>query len=415
VRDHAAVVVVGGGIIGVSVAYHLVTLGARDVVLVEKGELTSGTTFHSVGLVSQFRTLPAAMRLMHESIRLYRAVAAEVGATAGWNPVGSLRLAGSPDTLAALRLRASRARALGLAVELVSPEEACRLVPAMSGEGLHGAVHVPDDGYVEPAGMTMELARRARAGGAALYTQTRVTAIERDGRGRVAAVVSDRGIIRTPCVVNAAGQWAPRLCAMVGRSLPIVPLEHQYLTTRPIPGHELPRSMPVVRDPDNLVYVREEVGGYLVGGFEADPAPWAVDGVPWGFTQRLLPPDWDRFAPLMEGALRRFPLLEKAEAIQLVNGPDGFTPDGHYALGPLPGVPGFYVAAGMSINGIAGAGGVGRVLAEWIVDGAPSIDVSALDVRRFGPDLEDIARVTTKAREVYRFYYRRRLPHESST
>jgi 4-methylaminobutanoate oxidase (formaldehyde-forming) len=412
VRDRAAVVVVGGGIIGVSVAYHLALLGVRDVVLVEKGELTSGTTFHSVGLVSQFRSSPADIELMRHSVRLYRAVSAQVGAAAGWNPVGSLRLAGSADTLKALHRHVGRARTLGLAVEVLSPAEACRLVPAMSGEGLHGAVHVPDDGYLEPAGMTAQLARLAREGGVTLSTQTRVTAIERDGQGRIAAVVTDAGTIRTGCVVNAAGQWAPRVAAMVGRSLPIVPLMHQYLTTRPIPGEELPRSMPVVRDPDSLVYVREEVGGFLVGGFEADPKAWAVDGVPWEFTERLLAPDWDLFAPLMEGAVRRFPVLEKAEAIQLVNGPDGFTPDGHYALGPLPGVPGFYVAAGMSINGIAGAGGVGRVLAEWIADGAPSVDVSELDVRRFGQHLADVPRVTAKAREVYRFYYRHRFPHD---
>src|SRR5262249_37875165 len=192
-----------------------------------KGELASGPTFHSVGLVSQFRTPPANVHLMRESVRLYRAIAAEVGVAAGWNPVGSLRLAGNPDTLETLRRTESRARALGLAVELVSPEEAGRLVPAMSPRGLPGALPVPDAGYPEPTGRTTELARRASAGGATLHTQTRIMAIERDGRGRIAAVVTDRGTIGTPCVVNAAGQWAPRVAAMVGRSLPIVPLEHQ--------------------------------------------------------------------------------------------------------------------------------------------------------------------------------------------
>lgn len=411
-RAEAAVVVVGGGITGASVAYHLARAGVRDVVLVDKGELTSGTTFHSVGLVSQFRTSPADMRLMGHSIRLYREIAGTAGDAAGWRAVGSLRLASSPAMLRALERSVSRARALGLAVDLLPPSEAVRLFPAMSARDLHGAVHVPDDGYLEPSGMTRELARRARDLGVEIATGTLVTGIRLDARGRVQAVVTAGGAIRTPCVVNAAGQWAPRVAAMVGVDLPIVPLLHQYLVTKPIPGHELPRETPVLRDPDNLVYLREEVGGFLVGGFELDPAPWAVDGVPWEFSQQLLPADWARFEPLLAGAIRRCPLLERAESLRLVNGPDGFTPDGHYALGPVPGVPGFYVAAGMSINGIAGAGGVGRVMAEWIVEGQPSIDVWELDVRRFGAHLRDRRYVVAKAREVYRDYYRLRFPND---
>ena len=275
----------------------------------------------------------------------------------------------------------------------------------MSGAGLHGAAHVPDDGYIEATGITRELARRAAAGGAAIATGTRVTGIGLDSRGGVRSVETTAGSIRTERVVNAAGQWAPRIAAMVGLELPIVPLMHQYLITRPVPGHELPRETPVVRDPENLVYVREEVGGYLVGGFEPDPKVWRLDDVPWEFTQQLLPAEWELFEPLLAGAIRRFPAVEKAEILQLINGPDGFTPDGHYALGPVPGRPGFWVAAGMSINGIAGAGGVGRVMAEWILEGAPSFDVSELDVRRFGADLRDRRVVAEHAREVYRYYY----------
>ena len=252
-RDQARVVVIGGGITGTSIAYHLAKLGVRDVVLVEKGELTSGTTFHSVGLVSQFRTSPADMRLMSYSIQLYDAIRAEVGAASGWMRVGSLRLASSSDTLMALRRNVSRARALGLAVEIISPAEALRVFPSMSGEHLYGAVHIPDDGYLEPNGITTQLARLARAHGAEIQTDTRVTAIELGGRRRVRAVVTERGTIRTECVVNAAGQWAPRIARMAGVSLPIVPLMHQYLTTKPIPGHELAKTTPVVRDPDNLV------------------------------------------------------------------------------------------------------------------------------------------------------------------
>jgi sarcosine dehydrogenase len=410
VRRDAAVVVVGGGITGCSIAYHLAAAGCRDVVLVEKGELTSGTTFHSAGLVTQFRTSPADMALMRESVGLYGRLHAELGEASGWRPVGSLRLASSPAMLHALRRNVSRARALGLDVEIIGPAEAGRLVPAMSTAGLVGAVHIPGDGYLEPNAVTRELARRAAALGAEIITGTRVTGITLDGRGRVQGVETGAGPVRAACVVNAAGQWAPRVAAMAGVDLPIVPLMHQYLVTRPVPGQELSRATPVVRDPDNLVYLREEVGGFLVGGFEPDPRAWAVEGVPWEFTQQLLPPEWGLFEPLLAGAIRRCPVLEKAEIIQLVNGPDGFTPDGHYALGPVPGRPGLWVAAGMSINGVAGAGGVGRLLAEWILEGEPSLDVSELDVRRFGAHLRDRRYVTAKARETYRYYYALRFP-----
>ena len=409
-RSEAAVVVVGGGIIGCSVAYHLAAAGCRDVVLLEKGELTSGTTFHSVGLVSQFRTSPADMRLMNYSIRLYRELAAEVGEAAGWRPVGSLRLASSAPMLQGLRRSVSRARALGLDVGIITPAEALRICPVMSGAGLHGAVYVPDDGYLEPNGITREMARRAAARGAEVITGTRVTGVRLGPRGRVQGVETTAGAIRAECVVNAAGQWAPRVAAMAGVDLPIVPLMHQYLITRPVPGQELPRQTPVVRDPENLVYVREEVGGYLIGGFEPNPKTWRLDDVPWEFTQQLLPAEWELFEPLLAGAIRRFPAVEKAEILQLVNGPDGFTPDGHYALGPVPGRPGFWVAAGMSINGIAGAGGVGRVMAEWILEGEPSIDVWELNVRRFGAHLGDRRYAAEKAREVYRYYYAPQFP-----
>ena len=305
--DQAAVVVVGGGITGVSIAYHLARAGIREVALLEKGELTSGTTFHSAGLVTQFRTSLTDLRLMRWSVELYRAIQAEEGEASGWRPVGSLRLASTPAMLKALRRSAGRARAVGLDVALIGPAEAHRVFPAMTTEGLLGAVHVPGDGYVEPASITAQLARRARALGVSIHTGTLVTGIHLDARGRVAGVATGRGTIRAETVVNAAGQWAPRVARMAGVELPIVPLMHQYLTTRPVEGCPLPRETPVVRDPANLVYLREETGGFLVGGFEPEPRPWAVDGVPWDFSQRLLPPEWGLFEPLLEGATRPTP------------------------------------------------------------------------------------------------------------
>ena len=399
-RSAARVVVIGGGITGCSIAYHLATAGWKDVVLVEKGELTSGTTFHSVGLVSQFRHSSSLMQLQSYSITLYNELRAEAGDSLGWHQVGSLRLASSENQLKNMARQVSRAQALGLNVGIISPSEAQRIFPPMTLESLYGAVHIPDDGWLEPNGITQELAHRARLMGATIYTNTLVTGIERGANGAVKRVMTDGGAIDTEIVVNAAGQWAPRIGEMVGALVPLVPLMHQYLTTKPIAGHELPRTTPVLRDPDNLVYIREDVGGYLIGGFEPNPKAWSVDGVPWDFTQRLLAPEPELFEPLMEGAMRRVPALEDAEVTNLINGPEAISPDGSYILGPVPGVRGFWVAAGMSLNGIAGAGGTGRLMAEWIMSGEPSIDLSEMNVRRFGPHFADRRFVTERALEV---------------
>lgn len=413
-RDQARVVVIGGGIAGCSVAYHLAQKGWTDVVVVDKGELTSGSTWHAAGMVTHFHTSPAIMRMRRYSIELYRTLQAEPGAPQLWHEVGSLRVASSRDQWLYLRRQVGTARALGLDVDTIGPAEALRLFPLMTAEGLHGAMYLPGDGWIDPSGATLELARRARGLGVAFETGTRVTAIERTARGRVAAVLTDRGRIRAEIVVNAAGMWGRQVAAMVGVSLPIVPLVHQHLATKPIPGHELPRSTPCLRDPENLVYMREEVGGFLIGGFERHPVAWSVDGVPWDFTQRLLPSDWELFGEIMEGALRRVPLLARAEPTHLANGPEGITPDSRPLLGPVPDVPGFWVAAGLSHTGFGAGGALGHILAEWLVEGEPPYDVSEMNVRRFGPVYEDRAYATERARESYRYYYLLRYPHDEN-
>ncbi|MFQ5793866.1 MAG: FAD-dependent oxidoreductase [Candidatus Bipolaricaulia bacterium] len=413
-QDQAQVVMIGGGIVGCSIAYHLAKLGWTDVILVEKGELTSGTTFHSVGLVSQFRTSPTSMQLMNYSINLYNELKAEVGASLGWQQVGSLRLASSKDQLKALQRNVSQAKALGLTVEIISPIEALKIFPYMTDKSLYGAVHIPDDGYLDPNGITAELGQRAKQLGVAIHTNVRVTGIECSPSGDVTQVNTDHGSIKTEYVVNAAGMWAPQIGAMVGVNLPMVPIMHQYIATDPIPGYELPLETPVVRDPDNLVYIKEEVRGFLIGGFERNPKAWSVDGVPWEFTQQLLPPEWKLFYELLEGAMRRVPILKRAEVVHRVNGPEAITPDGHYLLGPVPGRHGFYVAAGMSLNGIAGAGGVGKIMAEWIVEGEPSLDVHEVNVRRFGRHYADKHYATERAREVYKYYYFLRYPEDEN-
>jgi 4-methylaminobutanoate oxidase (formaldehyde-forming) len=414
-KDQSRIVIIGGGVFGTSVAYHLAKMGCNDVVLVDKGELTSGTTFHSVGLVSQFRTSPALMKMMNYSIRLFNELArGEGGPSLGWRTVGSLRLASSPDRLKALKREVSRAKAISLEVDILSAKEVVERCPFISDEGLYGSVWVPDDGFIDPNGITYELARLARKMGAEIHTNVRVTGIELSPGRQVSRVITDHGAIRTECAVNAAGEWAPRVCEMVGVFLPTVPLMHQYLTTKSIPGHELPPTTPVIRDPDHLFYCREDTGAFLIGAFETNPKEWSADGVPWEFNQQLLSPEWDLFMPAMENAIRRMPILAEAEAVQLINGPDAFTPDGHYALGPMPGLHGFFVAAGGSINGIVGAGGVGKTLAEWILEGDTEIDVHELDVRRFGPHLSHKPYLVEACREVYRYYYHMRYPGDEN-
>ncbi len=414
-KNQAQIVIIGGGIFGTSVAYHLAQAGCTDVVLVEKGELTSGTTFHSVGLVSQFRTSPALMKVMNYTINLYNELAkGEEGASLGWHTVGSLRLASSKDRLKALQREVSRAKAIGLVADIISAREVLQIFPHLSEDNLYGAVYVPDDGHIDPSGITYEFARQARKMGVQIYTNVRVTGIELSPAREVTKVITDHGDIKTECVVNAAGQWAPRIGAMVGIHIPIVSMMNQYLTTKPIPGHELPTQTPVIRDPDNLFYCREDVGAFLFGGFEINPKPWSVDGVPWDFSQQLLPGEWELFEGIMEGAMRRIPIMQQAEAIELVNGPDAFTPDGYYALGPVPGLRGFYVAAGGSDNGIAGGGGVGKLMAEWILEGETSIDTHEMNIRRFGPHLTDKAFLVEQCREVIRYYYHLRYPHDEN-
>jgi glycine cleavage system T protein len=414
-KSQSQIVIIGGGIFGTSVAYHLAKAGCTDVVLVEKGELTSGTTFHSVGLVSQFRTSPALMKVMNYTINLYNDLAkGEGGASLGWHTVGSLRLAGSKDRLKALQREVSRAKAIGLTADIISPREVLDIFPHLSEENLYGAVYVPDDGHIDPSGITYEFARQARNMGVQIYTNIRVTGIELSAAREITKVITDHGDIKTECVVNAAGQWAPRIGAMVGVHIPIVSMMNQYLTTKPIPGHELPTQTPVIRDPDNLFYCREDVGAFLFGGFDTNPKPWSVDGVPWDFSQQLLPCEWELFEGIMEGALRRIPILQQAEAVELVNGPDAFTPDGYYALGPVPGLRGFYVAAGGSDNGIAGGGGVGKLTAEWILEGETSIDTHEMNIRRFGPHLTGKSFLVEQCREVIRYYYHLRYPHDEN-
>jgi 4-methylaminobutanoate oxidase (formaldehyde-forming) len=410
-KEDARVVIIGGGVIGCSVAYHLTAAGWTDVVLVDKGELTSGSTFHSAGLVGQLRSSVTLTRMMMYSIELYGRLKDETGYDPGWRQVGSLRLASTPARLEELRRQVAWAKTFGLPLEPISVKEALSLFPIMTDEEVLGAIYLPTDGWLDPSGLTQALARGARMRGASIHTGVRVLEIRiRDGR--VSEVVTDQGRIRTEIVVNAAGIWAPRIGAMAGVTVPIVPMAHQYLVAKPIPGFELPRTAPTMRDPDLLVYYREEVGGMVMGGYETDPAPWSPEGVAWEFHDRLLPPDWERFEEIQKGALRRTPCIERAEVVQLINGPEAFTPDGEFILGESSDVRGFFVAAGFCAHGIAGAGGAGRALAEWIVEDEPSMDMHHMDIRRFGPRYASRPYTLERALEVYKYYYLMKFPFD---
>ena len=409
-RDRARAVVIGGGVGGCSILYWLARLGWNDVVLVERAELTSGSTFHSAGLVGQLRSTLALTKMMMESVDLYRSLEAEVGLETGWHEVGSLRLASSPERMEEIARQAGWAKTFGLPLELISPAEAQELFPPMTTDGVHGAAFLPTDGYIDPSQLTFALAEGARRRGAEVATSTRVTAIAID-RGRVTGVETDRGSIETDIVVNAGGMYAREIGALAGVNVPIVPMAHEYLITKPA---GLPLEMPTMRDPSLLVYFRPESGGLIMGGYERHCAPWGLDGIPADFNSRLLEEDWPRFEELMENAVVRVPSLGEMEVVKLINGPEAFTPDGEFILGPSD-VRGFWVAAGFCAHGLAGAGGMGKLVAEWIVDGTPSLDVWHMDSRRFGAAYRSREYTVTRTKEIYETYYDVKYPgHERS-
>jgi 4-methylaminobutanoate oxidase (formaldehyde-forming) len=405
-QEQARAIVVGGGITGASVAYHLARAGWRDTLLIEKGELTSGSTCHAAGLVTQFNPSPTMMRFRRYSIELYR----ELGV---FETVGSLRFASSKESLMELQRGVSRARGIGLDAEIVSAEEAKRLMPAITTSSLYGAVWMPDDGSLDPHTATHALARAARDLGARVMTDTRVTGIELSDRGAVRAVLTERGRIETEVLVVAGGLWAPQIAAMAGAFIVSTPVDHQHAALHAVPGHEVPHDMPCFRDPDNLVYGKAEAGGVVLGGYEGDPVARWIDGAPWDHSGTSLPPDQRRFEPLLQGAARRFPFLGEAGIVKLVCHPDAMTPDSNPLVGPMPGVPGLYLAAGLSLNGFGGAGGIGRTLAALITQGETDLDLYGYRPWRFGPVHRDARYAAELARESYRYYYFLRYPFDA--
>jgi 4-methylaminobutanoate oxidase (formaldehyde-forming) len=408
----ARVVIIGGGVGGASIAYHLAELGETDVVLVERDELTSGSTFHSAGLVGQLRADPTLTRMNMYSVALYRRL--QQGPTApGWVESGGIKLASSPERLAEIRRQISWARTFDLPLHEISVREAKQLFPLLDTTGVVGAAYLASDGHVDPAQLCQALAAGARSQGIRIHPHTRVVGIDVHA-GRVTGVRTDRGDIECEVVVDCGGIFAAEIARLAGVRVPVVPMSHQYLVTEGL----LPtaHALPSLRDPDLLVYFRQEGDGLLMGGYERQARPWtasstAYDEIPADFNGRLLTADWPRFEQIAENSTVRVPEMAEVGIRTVINGPEAFTPDNEFCLGETE-VAGFFVAAGFCAHGIAGAGGIGQVMARWVVDGEPGADLWHMDITRFGPAYRSAAYTLDRAVQSYEHYYDISYPHQ---
>ncbi len=412
--DRARVVIIGGGVGGTSIAYHLAQLGERDVVLLDRDELTSGSTFHSAGLVGQLRGSVSLTRMMMDSVALYRTL------DCGWVECGGIRLACTPEREQEVLRQVAWAKTFGLPLELLGAEEAQALFPLMVTDGVRCASYLSTDGYLDPSQLTFALAAGAREGGCRIFTHTRVTGIgvARGPLGeRVRSVGTEWGPIEAEIVVNAGGMFAAEIGRLAGVRVPVVPFAHEYLVTQPFRERGIDEHLPTLRDPDLLVYFREEGAGLVMGGYERASAPWALDAhqldaIPPDFNGQLLEEDWPRFEQIAVNSRERVPVMDDVTVTKLINGPEAFTPDNEFCLGETE-VQGFFVAAGFCAHGLAGAGGVGKAMAEWIVAGEPSLDLWHMDIRRFGPHYRSASYTLKRTKEVYETYYDIRYPgHE---
>ena len=401
--SRARVVIVGGGIMGTSTAYHLTHLGWTDVVLIEQGQLSSGTTWHAAGLLGQLRATEGGTRLVQYSAQLYSTLESETGLATGFKRCGGVTVARTEDRMVQLRRTAATAEAYDLECELISPDRARELYPVLATEDLVGAIWLPGDGTANPVDVTASLARGARQGGARVFEHTRVVGISQSD-GRVTGVTTDRGQIEAEVVVNCAGQWAKAVGAMAGVHVPLHSAEHFYVVSEQIEG--VRPDLPILRDPDGYTYFKEETGGLVIGGFEPEAKPWvAPDRLPYPFEFQLLDEDWDHFAILMESALLRIPALHHTGIRKFYNGPESFTPDNQFVLGEAPELVNFFVGAGFNSVGIASGGGAGRALAEWIVGGHPTTDLAAVDIRRFAPFNGNVQWLHDRVGEILGLHY----------
>jgi 4-methylaminobutanoate oxidase (formaldehyde-forming) len=405
---HAQVVIVGGGVVGASIAYHLTKLGWREIVLLERKRLTSGTTWHAAGLVGQLRATANLTRLAQYTAGLYASLEAETGQATGFLQRGSLSIATNAERLEELLRGASMARTFGLEVNVVSPAEIGRYWPLLNVADIVGGVHLPGDGQTNPIDTTMALIKGATMRGAKVFENAAVESIL-TRNGRAVGVATRDGEIASEHVVIASGLWSRRLGLGAGVDIPLQACEHFYIVTEPFPG--LSPDLPVLRDPDNCAYYKEDAGKLLLGAFEPDAKPWAVGGIPEDFEFGELPDDFDHFQPILEAAIRRLPALAGVGIRKFFNGPESFTPDVRYLLGETPDVAGLYVAAGFNSIGIQSAGGAGKALAEWIVAGHPPMDLADVDIRRMQPFQVNQRYLRERATESLGLLYAMHWPH----
>jgi sarcosine dehydrogenase len=405
----AKIVIVGGGIVGCSVAYHLGKMGFTDVLMLERAKLSSGSTWHAAGLVGQLRANANITQLLGYSVALYDRLEKETGLATGWKMNGGLRLACNQERWTEVKRQATTARSFGLEMHLLSAKEARELWPLMNVDDVVGAAFLPTDGQASPSDIVQALARGARQAGVTIREDAPITGICVEN-GAVRGVETAEGFIACEKLVICAGQWSREIGRMAGVNVPLVSVKHQYVITEEIPG--VTPDLPTLRDPDRLTYYKEEVGGLIMGGYEPNPIPWAEDGIPDGFHYTLLDGDWDHFTPTMELALPRVPALQEAGIKQLLNGPESFTPDGNFILGEAPEVRGVFVGAGFNAFGIASGGGAGMALAEWIAKGEPPYDLWPVDIRRFGKSHFDVDWVRTRTLEAYSKHYTMAWPFE---
>src|SRR5882724_6178091 len=404
----ASVVIIGGGIVGCSVAYHLTKLGITDVLLLERRKLTSGTTWHAAGLVRSMLYSANLTRLAQYTVELYRGLEAEPGQATGFRQRGSISVALDPERWEELKRGASMANAFGIPAEAIAPSRLAELWPLLENRDVIGAIHFPTDGQTNPTDTTMALAKGARQGGARLVEDCAVTGILTD-RGRAVGVITDAGPIKAETVVNCAGMWARQVGLMAGVDVPLQACEHFYVVTEPIA--DLPSTLPVLRVMDECAYYKEEAGKLLLGCFEPRAKPWAVDGIPDDFCFGELPEDFDHFAPILTAAVARVPALGNVGIRKFFNGPESFTPDQRYLLGEAPFLGRFFVAAGFNSIGIQSAGGAGKALAQWIVEGAPPFDLAEVDIRRVMPHQNRQAYLVDRVSEALGLLYAMHWPH----
>ena len=401
------VIIVGGGIVGCSTAYHLAKIG-HEVLLLEKASLTSGSTWHAAGLVGQLRSNANITQLLGHSINLYDQLEPETGLATGWKMNGGLRLACNNERWTEVKRQATTARSFGLEMQLLTPKEAQDLWPLMDISDVVGAAFLPTDGQASPSDITQALARGARTSGAKIIENCAVTEITTENDNLV-GVKTKLGSISCEKLVLCCGQWTRDLAATVGVNVPLVAVEHQYMITEEF---GVPSDLPTLRDPDRLTYYKEEVGGLIWGGYEPNGIPWAVDGIPEPFDFQLLESRYDHFEQLMELALPRVPKLSEVGVKQLLNGPESFTPDGNFILGEAPELKNIYIGAGFNAYGIAAGGGAGMALAEWVANGAPPFDLWPVDIRRFGRPHQDTNWVRSRTLEAYGKHYTMAWPSE---